>query len=1011
MKKEHNPSGIYIKYSLIGFILGVVISLLVTVLLLSIQKQYQIQDQVIQVFMFLVVILIPVILFIAGLFIGKRLENLEQENHSLQQSNHEFYEREKTLLRENAERNQMEKILERGKREWEGIFDAVQDSILVSDESRKVIRCNRPATRWLNTTFDQLVNKSIDDVIVGEKNGQQVSLSTAMGEIHDPVKDTWHDITQYPLYMADEHTGSIFILRDITERKRSDQIIRQQNQYLEALVSNSPVAIITLSPQYEILSCNPAFEQMFGFSRGEVIGQNLDHLLSKDGLHSDSVSLSEKVIRGEFVKAMIKRRKKDGAKLDIEALGVPLVIENETIGVLWLYHDITQLEQARQEAEKADRAKSEFLANMSHEIRTPMNGVIGMIELMLGTELTNEQYDLLLGARESADALMSLLDSILDFSKIESGQIQLDNTTFYLHDIVEGVAQTFASRAETKGLEIASYISADVPTSIIGDPGRLRQILVNLVQNAIKFTEHGEVLIRTEKDRETEDHMTLRFSVIDTGIGIPKNRQNNVFERFVQADSSTTRKYGGSGLGLAISKQLVELMGGHIGVKSEPGSGSVFWFTVSLQKPPSPEALPEEKFSNFKGLRVLIVDDNSTNRKIFTRMLEGLECRITTVASGTDVMSTLFRGLLTNDPYQLILLDMQMPGMDGEQTLRAIRQEQLTSDVKVIILTSRGRSNELKSLKELGYSGYLLKPVRQIELREIIESALGKRKPAESKKDKDNIRASVRKSTYNLHLLLAEDNDMNQKMTRVLMTRWGHRIDMVSNGLEALNAARANEYDLIFMDVQMPDMDGFEASRKIRDFEGSTRHTPIIAMTAHALSGDKQRCLDAGMDDYVTKPLNSDAVFNLIEHWAEKLGCQPVAQPAQPLPSPQGTPIVEENQPPAEELILDVNQALPRFSQDWEFYTSSLNEFIEDLPGKLAEMQNSLHNHNGEVLARQAHNLKGVAANFGAMQLSSLAKLLDEYGLKNDFARSEQVLAEMDQAVQKLIVEYSSLEK
>jgi len=993
-------------------------------------------------------ILLPLVVAAAGWLIGRKMDQIEAMNLEAQQFIARFANRERKLVQENAERHNMEKILERGKREWEGIFDAVHDAILVSDSQGRVIRCNRSATRLLHMPFDQLVNTSIDQILLGKPHDTAVRLISLNGEVSIPVLGGWFDISRYPIEMDDENKGQIYIIRDITERKRSESIIRQQKDYLQALINNSPVAIVTLDQNQAILSCNPAFETMFGYTPGEVMGRNLDQLLT--GVPGDNGSdgrtpvarYSERVMLGESVKSIVQRRRKDGSLVDVEIFGVPLVVDSKIAGVLWLFHDITDIAQARRVAEQADRAKSEFLANMSHEIRTPMNGVIGMIELTLGTDLTDEQYDFLVGARESADALLNVLNDILDFSKIEAGQLTLETVEFDLPNVVEGVAQNSASRAEAKGLELLSYVDPAVPAFIKGDPGRLRQILVNLVENAIKFTESGEVLIRTELAEDENDahpgRVLVKFSVSDTGIGIPSERQQAIFERFVQADGSTTRRYGGTGLGLTISKQLAEMMGGQIGVESEAGRGSTFWFTAQVEKLP-PRGQPDaQDWADLRGLRVLVVDDNATNRRIFGRMLEGFGCQVTAVASGLEVMPALFRGLLTNAPYRVVLVDMLMPGMDGEETLRTIRREPLTQEVKVVVLTSMGRRNEISRVTELGCSGYLLKPVKQSQLRETLEMVVrGSDRPSGRMENKRRTgRLELPLPTHSLRILLAEDNEINQKMTRALLSRQGHVVDVAGNGLEAVEAMRSASYDLIFMDVQMPEMDGFEAARTIRKMEQSgqlaQQHVPMIAMTAHALHGDRQRCMDAGMDDYISKPLDPRKVFQAIDRWgfgdsatmttakttrlrgkvaAEEraaslaqtraLNPRTVIQPVEPGEQPEAVGNEEENE------ILSVESALVRFSDDRDFYYNLLGDFLQSLSTRLEEMKSALNEGNTQTLSYLAHNLKGVSANFNARQLANAAATLDEACRAEDLDVAKKWMGEVESA-SKLLNDYAT---
>lgn len=781
-----------------------------------------------------------------GLLIGKRLRQLEQSRNELLEKSDRAVEREGELLREVAERTRLEKTLERGKKEWEGIFDAVQDAIIVVDHDGMVIRCNKSALRELHTTFDRLLNTAAEKIIIGEQESQAVKLTEASGEVFRSESEHWFDIAKYPLYPEPDRPGWIYIL-----------------------------------------------------------------------------------------------------------------------------HDITEIVQARCAAEQADQAKSEFLANISHEIRTPMNGIIGMLDLTLGTDLNDEQSDFLAGARDSAVALLSVLNSVLDFSKIEAGQLQLENVQFDLRPVVEGVTQTMASRAEAKGLELLSFVETPVPLSVRGDPGRLRQVLVNLVENAIKFTEHGEVLVYADLAGETDTHAAVRFFVIDTGIGVPADRQQAIFGRFVQADGSTTRRYGGTGLGLAISKELVEMMGGAINLESSPGVGSTFSFTVMLEKSAA-QVVKEEAAGSLAGVRVLIVDDNHTNRRIFSKMLEGLGCEVSAVAGGTEVIPALFRGLLTKAPFDLVLLDMNMPGMDGERTLREIRNETLTQEIKVIIVTSIGRRNELSRVYELGCSGYMVKPIRQSQLQGVIEDALGLGKGIQ--RPHRNQRADLvagKQPPWRRNILVVEDNEMNQKMVSIMLSRQGHSVEVASNGLEAINALQSRTFDIIFMDAQMPMMDGFEACRRIREMENGGMHVPIVAMTAHVSRSDVLRCLEAGMDDYISKPFEPEQLSRIIENLT--IGMHRTV-------SLDGL-VADEANRDEEPSLLDIEAALPFFEHDLENFKTFYEEFVNSLPEKLDEMRNDYKAGNWKALSDKAHNLKGVSANLGAMQLSTLAYALDRQSM------------------------------
>lgn len=761
-------------------------------------------------------------------------------------------------------------------------------------------------------------------------------------------------------------SGSMVIFRDVTEQKFARLEIESQKRFFEALVQNSPTAIVIIDFEQAITDCNPAFEKLFGYTRAEVIGRDIDSLIADEATRAEANTFTQQAMSGNVIRGIGQRRRKDGSWVDVEIFGVPVIVSDVQIGAFGIYHDITEIALARRHAEEADRAKSEFLANMSHEIRTPMNGVIGMIELVLETDLTLEQRDFLNTASESAEALLSLLNDILDFSKIEAGRFELDTIDFDLRTTVEGVADTLAQRADDKGLEMACLIQPDVPSRLKGDPGRLRQILVNLTGNAIKFTSKGEVVIRADLDSETDTHVTVRFSVRDTGIGIPLDRQAAVFERFRQADGSTTRKYGGTGLGLTISKQLVEMMGGQIWVTSEEGNGSTFWFTCAFEKQTGPAALQTPPSTVDLGhVHVLVVDDNATNRLVLTKMLMNFGCRVISVADGKNAIALLEMSLA--DPISFVLLDMQMPDMDGEQTTRAIKNDSRWRDLPIVILTSMGHRGDAARLQSLGCSGYLLKPIKQAHLYSILETVLGQPKTQEEKPafiTRHTIsEQEKRKLTHQeVRILLAEDNHINRKVAVNLLQRASYTVDVVENGQLAVEAVKNTSYNLIFMDVQMPELDGFEATKMIRDYEGSTRHTPIIAMTANAMKGDREKCLEAGMDDYVAKPLEPEQVFSAIQRWA---------QSAPRIRSGDTKPLGTRSQ--YDTPLVDIQTALPRFNGDLNMLIELLQLFSKQLPEDVEKLTHAAETGDAKALWHLAHNLKGAAATFSVTRVTLLA--------------------------------------
>ena len=666
--------------------------------------------------------------------------------------------------------------------------------------------------------------------------------------------------------------------RDAVIQKAHDDLekrVEERTSYLKALIENSPLAIMVLDSQQKVQLCNPAFEHLFQYTRQEVIGKPVDELLADGDLLLEARAISLQARSDKPVSLVTRRQRKDRSLVDVELHTVGLVVSAELVGSLVIYQDISArkraeeaMQQAKEAAEASSRAKSEFLANMSHEIRTPMNGIMGMTELVLDTELDSEQREYLNMAKLSADALLSLINDILDYSKIEAGKLEIDAIDFNLGDSLGDTMKTLSLRAHQKGLELAYDIQPDVPDALVGDPGRLRQIIVNLVGNAIKFTEKGEVIVYVQAESRTKDDIQLHFTIADTGIGIPAEKQMAIFEAFTQADGSMSRTYGGTGLGLIISARLVGFMHGRIWVESELGQGSRFHFTAhfALQKSPARTIVPRDPVT-LRGMRVLVVDDNATNRQILLKMLTNWHTNPTAVESGARAITALREAQGLGRIYPLILLDAQMPEMDGFALAECIKRNPDWKTATIMMLSSAGQRGDAKRCRDLGVAAYLTKPVRQDELLDAILTALGTR-PTKETSPALVTRHSLREISNHLRILLVEDNAVNQVLAARLLEKRGHSVIVAGNGKEALAVLEKQSFDLVFMDVQMPEMDGLEATTAIREKEKTSgNHLAVIAMTAHAMVGDRERCLAAGMDDYLTKPIRPDELTGLLARY------------------------------------------------------------------------------------------------------------------------------------------------
>ena len=784
--------------------------------------------------------------------------------------------------------------------------------------------------------------------------------------------------------------------REIAERELAQSALEHERYLLNALMDNLPQTIYFKDTQSRFLRINEAMARLIGFGRvEEAIGKTDSDIFTAE--HAQQALADEREIIRTGQPLLDEEEKEtwpDGRITWVATSKIPLRSpEGEIIGTFGISRDITdrkyaeaQLQAAKEAAEIASRAKSDFLAAMSHEIRTPMNGVIGMIDLLLNTKLTAQQRAYLDLAGQSAETLLRLINDILDFSKIEAGKFELESLAFNLRDTVCNTLQTLAGRASEKGLELIYHIPPDIPDNLIGDPGRLCQVIINLVGNAIKFTLEGEVVVSVDMASQANSHVNLHFAVRDTGPGIPPEKQAIIFEAFRQADSSMSRQYGGTGLGLAISSQLVELMEGRMWVESEVGHGSTFHFLVTLSIQTDAVSAPVAELVTLHDLRVLVVDDNTTNRLILEEMLKNWHICPTAVESGWAALTEMDRAGRAENPFQLVLLDLMMPNMDGFTLSKQIRQLPGLSETPIIMLSSAWNAETSAHCRDLGIDHCLVKPVKQSDLLDAIVTVLHVAAAGEIVESNSGQEVPGHDVTP-LQILLTEDGLVNQKVAVNLLEQRGHGVTVANNGQEALAALEGRSFDLILMDVQMPIMDGFEATRLIRQQEqASGGHIPIVAMTAHAMKGDRERCLAVGMDGYLPKPIRAKDLYEAVETITANVRAS----------HGNGGDDLGEDE------TMDREYLLEQSGGSVETLKEVIGLFTTECPKLMAQIRRAITAGNPLDLQRAAHTLKGSIQFFGVKRPAAAALRLETMGREQNLAGAEEAWLSLVKEIERL---------
>ena len=914
------------------------------------------------------------------------------------------------LFRLEARKQQLKKAMEDAdqKDRFQLLAEATFEGILIH-ERNTIINANQIIATMFGYSLGELNNLRALELLAPEMRRLSVRDLLRENEICFEAVGLHKSGARFPIEIQTRSLPwqgrkvHVTAVRDITLRKQTEQALQASERRFRLAFDSAALGISIISRNGKYIEANRVFCAMLGYEEKDLLQKNV-----RDVTHPndwDATQTMEERYYGNATNARMFEKRfihKDGLIVWARIDGAIVRDERgradyfiEQIQDITHQHVLDdqlreymkeievknlELDQALGAAQDAVKAKSEFLANMSHEIRTPMNGIIGMSDLLEETPLDREQKEYVHAIQSCADSLLVLINDILDFSKIEARRLDLESIGFDLQEVLENISDMFAHKADEKNVEFISFVDnphRDEKLGLIcGDPYRLRQVLVNLTSNALKFTSRGEVVLSAKIDEIDPQNVRIHFSVRDSGIGIPPNKQKTIFDSFTQADGSTTRQYGGTGLGLAICRQLVELMGGQIQVVSTEGVGSTFYFTLNFVR--QVEAEPKKILSNLDKMKVLVLDDNATNRTILQKMMRNFGCRADIVAEGKVALEMLELAVVDEAPYDLVLLDMQMPGMSGLDVAQQVRSVAAISETPLLLLTSLGYKADDPDLRRLGFSACLHKPIKQSQLFDTINGLINHNSMPHI--EASSVAKRQSQTVRSAKILLAEDNPVNQRLAVKLLEKGGHEVIAVGNGKLACEAFKQSKYDLVFMDIQMPEMDGYEATRRIRASEPN--HTiPIVAMTAHAMAGDREKCLAAGMDDYITKPLKVDELKAMLARWLGKIESGEIE--IAPVNAPNNAPV-------------EMNALLKITDNDKEFLHELIELYLNDVPPRLAVLRAAVANQSGPDIRSEAHSLKGASGNISAQGLQRIFAELEKLGAEENLANTAKIMDEAE---------------